>query len=61
MGRSINVVISILFGGDNISFDPSLVMYINIINIPQIIIMNKMYENQNILYIFPLMRHAIVV
>jgi hypothetical protein len=28
-GRSINVVINILFEGENISFDASLVMYIN--------------------------------
>ena len=26
-----------------------------------IIIMNKMYENQNLLYIVPLMRHTVVV
>jgi hypothetical protein len=51
----------ILFDGENISFDASLVMYINSTSIPPIMIINKMYENQNLLYIFPLMRHKIVV
>ena len=36
-------------------------IYIYNTNIPPIIIMNRMYENQNILYIFPLMRHTVVV
>ena len=31
MGRSINVVISILFDGENTSFDASLVMYFNLL------------------------------
>jgi archaellum component FlaF (FlaF/FlaG flagellin family) len=31
MGRSINVVISILFDGENISFDASLVMYTSLV------------------------------
>jgi len=61
MGRSIDVVICILFNGENISFDASLVVYININNIPPIIIMNKMYENQYLLYIVLLMRHTTVV
>jgi len=39
----------ILFDGENISFDASFVLYINSINIPQIIIINRIYENQNIL------------
>ena len=30
-------------------------------SIPPIVIMNRMYENQNLLYIVPLMRHTIVV
>jgi hypothetical protein len=38
----------ILFDGENISFDASLVMYINSKSIPPIIIMNRMYENQNL-------------
>ena len=58
---SINVTISILFDGENISFDASLVMYLNSTNIPPIMIMNRMYEYQNLLYIVPLMRHTIVV
>ena len=39
----------ILFDGDNISFDASLVMYINSINAPPIMIINRIYENQNFL------------
>ena len=39
----------ILFVGENISFDASLVIYINNINIPPIIIINRIYENQNLL------------
>jgi hypothetical protein len=37
------------FDGENISFDASLVTYINSTNIPPIIIINKIYENQNLL------------
>ena len=61
IGSNISVVINILFDGENISFDASLVIYINSTNIPPIMIMNRMYENQNLLYIFPLMIHTIVV
>ena len=50
-----------MFDGENISFDASLVIYINSTNIPPIMIMNRMYENQNLLFIVPLMRHTIVV
>jgi hypothetical protein len=39
----------ILFDGENISFDASLVMYINSTNIPLIMIINRIYENQNLL------------
>jgi hypothetical protein len=39
----------ILFDGENISFDASLVMYINSINIPPIMIINRIHENQNLL------------
>jgi len=39
----------ILFDGENISFDASLVIYINSINIPPIMIINRVYENQNLL------------
>jgi hypothetical protein len=39
----------ILFDGENISFDASLVIYINSTNIPSIIIINRIYETQNLL------------
>jgi hypothetical protein len=38
----------ILFDGKNISFDASLVIYINITNVPPIII-NRIYEHRNLL------------
>jgi hypothetical protein len=39
----------ILFDGENISFDASLVIYINSTNIPTIMIIKRIYENQNLL------------
>jgi hypothetical protein len=39
----------ILFDDENISFDGSLVMYINSTNIPAIMIINRIYEHQNLL------------
>jgi hypothetical protein len=39
----------ILFDGENISFDASLVIYTNSTNIPPIMIINTIYENQNLL------------
>ena len=41
----------ILFDGENISFDASLVLYIyiNSTNIPQIMIVNRIYETQKLL------------
>ena len=39
----------ILFDGENTSFDSSLVIYINSINIPPIMIINRIYETQNLL------------
>jgi hypothetical protein len=39
----------ILFVGENISFDASLVMYINSINILPIRIINRIHENQHLL------------
>jgi hypothetical protein len=43
----------ILFDGENIPFDASLVIYINSTNIPPIMIIrlyvNRIYENQNLL------------
>jgi len=38
----------ILFGGDDITFDASLVIYINSANIPPIMIINRIYEHQNL-------------
>jgi len=60
-GNSISVANIILFDGENISFEAKLVMYINSTSIPPNIIMNRMYENQNLLYIIPLIKHTIVV
>ena len=37
------------FDGENISFDASLVIYINSTNIPAIMIINRIYEKQNLL------------
>jgi hypothetical protein len=39
----------ILIDGVNISFDASLVIYINSTNIPPIMILNRIYEHQNLL------------
>jgi len=39
----------ILFDGENISFDASLFIYINNTNIHPIIIINRIYETQNLL------------
>ena len=39
----------VLFDGQNISFDASLVIYINSTNIPPIMIINRIYETQNLL------------
>jgi hypothetical protein len=39
----------ILFDGENISFDTSLVVYINSTNIPSIMVINRIYETQNLL------------
>jgi len=39
----------VLFDGENISFDTSLVIYINSTNIPQIMNINRIYETQNLL------------
>jgi hypothetical protein len=61
IGSSISVVKSILLDGENISFDATPVVCVNSTNISPILIMNTMYENQNLLYIFPWIRHTIVV
>ena len=39
----------ILFDGENITFDATLVIYINSIIISPIMIINRIYENQNLL------------
>jgi hypothetical protein len=39
----------ILFAGKNISFDASIVIYVNSNNIPPIMIINRIYEHQNLL------------
>ena len=39
----------ILFDGENISFDASLLMHINSTNIPPIMIINRIYGTQNLL------------
>jgi hypothetical protein len=39
----------ILFDGKNISFDASLVIYINSTNILPIMVINRIYEHQNLL------------
>ena len=51
----------ILFDGENISFEARLVIYINSTSIPPIMIMKRIYENQNLLYIVPLIKRTIVV
>ena len=38
-----------MFDGENISFDASLVIYINSTNIPPVMIINMIYETQNLL------------
>jgi hypothetical protein len=42
----------IMFDGENISFDASLVIYINSTNIPPIMIINRIYKNQNLLSLY---------
>jgi hypothetical protein len=39
----------ILLDGENISFDAGLVIYINSTNIPPIMVINRIYETQNLL------------
>jgi hypothetical protein len=39
----------IIFDGENIVFDASLVIYIKSTNIPPIMIINRIYEHQNLL------------
>jgi hypothetical protein len=39
----------VFFYGENILFDAGLVIHINSTNIPRIMIINRIYENQNLL------------
>jgi hypothetical protein len=39
----------ILFNGEDITFNASIFIYISSINIPPIMIVNKIHENQNLL------------
>ena len=39
----------ILFDGENFSFEASLVIYVNGTNIPPVVIINGIYDNQNLL------------
>jgi hypothetical protein len=39
----------VFFDAENISFDANLVIYINSNNIPPIVILNRIYEHQNLL------------
>jgi fatty acyl-CoA reductase len=39
----------ILFDGENISFDASLVIYVSSTTIPPLMIINRIYKNQNLL------------
>jgi hypothetical protein len=41
--------VCVLFDGENISFDASLVIYIRSTNILPIMIINRIYEHQNLL------------
>jgi hypothetical protein len=41
-----------LFDGESISFDASLVIYINSTSIPPIVVINRIYEHQNLLSLF---------
>ena len=42
----------ILLDSENISFDVSLVIYINSTNIPPIMIINRIYEHQNLMSLY---------
>ena len=48
------------FDGENISFDASIVIYINSTNIPPTMIINGIYEHQNLLGYFlePTLMHT---
>ena len=57
--KTIGAVKTVLLDGANTSFEASLVMYMNTSILPTVIIgLNRMYENQNLLYIVPLSEHT---
>ena len=60
VGDMITAARIVLLDGDNISFDASLVST-NSSSIPSTVIINRMLENQNHLYIVPLIEHIIIV
>jgi len=51
----------ILFDGENISFGASLVIYINSTNIPPIMIINRIYETQNLLVSITNLMHNLFI
>ena len=51
----------VLFDGENNSFDISLVIYITSNNIPPIMIINRIYETQNLLNIFLTVIHELTI
>ena len=55
VGSSSDVIVSVLFDSENVSFDANLVMYINRTNILPTMIMNRKYENQNFFILFLLL------
>jgi len=61
IGSDIYNIILIIFDCENISFVASLVIYINNSNIPPKLFMSRMYDNQYILYIVPMLRHTTVI
>ena len=61
-GSNVNVVIIIiLFDGENISSEATLFICTNSTRVPPIMIMNRMYKTQDLLYIVPLIRHNVAV
>ena len=41
-----------MFDGENISFDASLVIYVNTTNISPVMIINRIYDTQNLLSLY---------
>ena len=51
----------ILFDGENNSFHASIVIFIKSTNIPPIMIINRIYENQNILNVCLTVNHELTI